>query len=85
MRGVREKLLDVTANKYEAVLVAARMARKINSQRVAAKELLAPEEYGKIDNRKVTSVALEELLAGRVKYERRKKGEEKQETSFDLT
>lgn len=70
-------------NDYESVLVAAKLARRMNSARLAAKEQLSPEEIAKIDQRKVTSVALEELKDGKVRFERRKRIEE--EETYDLT
>ncbi len=70
-------------NRYEAVLVAAKLARKINALRQAAKEQLAPEEMTDMDLRKVTTVALEELDSGKVKYDR--KVEIEVESTYDLT
>ena len=70
-------------NEYEAVLVAAKLARKINSLRLAAKEQLAPEELAGMDQRKVTTVALEELKSGKVQFERTMPEEE--EETYDLT
>ncbi len=70
-------------NDYEAVIVTAKLARKINSLRLAAKEQLAPEELAAMDQRKVTSVALEELKSGKIRFERRKPVEE--EEGYDLT
>ncbi len=70
-------------NEYEAVIVAARLARKINSLRLAAKEQLAPEELAGMDQRKVTTVALEELKSGKVQFERTMPEEE--EETYDLT
>jgi DNA-directed RNA polymerase omega subunit len=70
-------------NNYEAVLVAAKLARKINGLRLAAKEQLAPEELAGMDQRKVTTVALEELKSGKVQFERRMPVEE--EETYDLT
>ncbi len=70
-------------NAYESVIVAAKLARKINGLRLAAKEQLAPEELAAMDQRKVTSVALEELKSGKVQFERRKPVEE--EEGYDLT
>ncbi len=71
-------------NNYEAVLVAAKLARRINDNRLAAKEELAPEELAGMDQRKVTTVALEELKSGKVRLERVKPQEEEEET-YDLT
>ncbi len=70
-------------NDYEAVLVAAKLARRINDLRLAAKEELAPEELAGMDQRKVTTVALEELKSGKVRLERVKPQEE--EETYDLT
>jgi len=70
-------------NRYEAVLVAAKLARKINSLNLAAKEQLPVEELSSIDQRKVTSIALEELKTGKVRYER--KEEAREESTYDLT
>ncbi len=76
-------LEEVVPNEYEAVLVAARLARKINAARQAAKEQTAPEEFNKMDQRKVTTAALDQLKSGRVKFNHRKTEEEIE--TFDLT
>ena len=78
----KEKKDDVL-NRYEAVIVAAKLARRINGLRLAAKEQLAPEELTDIDLRKVTTVALDELKDGKVKYDRKEEIEE--ESTYDLT
>ncbi len=65
------------------MLVAAKLARRINDLRLAAKEELAPEELAGMDQRKVTTVALEELNSGKVRLERSKPSEE--EETYDLT
>jgi|WetSurMetagenome_2_1015567.scaffolds.fasta_scaffold1294468_1 DNA-directed RNA polymerase omega subunit len=83
MEEPKKRLEDVIPNEYEAVLLAAKLARKINSRRVVEKENTPAEELGKLDQRKVTSVALDELISGKVKYER--KAEPEEEESFDLT
>lgn len=70
-------------NDYETVILAAKLARKINNARVVAKEQLAPEEQDKIDQRKVTTVALEELSTGKVQILRQK--DEQDEETYDLT
>lgn len=70
-------------NDYETVILAAKLARKINNARVVAKEQLAPEEQGKIDQRKVTTVALQELSSGKVQILRQK--DEQDEETYDLT
>jgi len=80
----RKKLEDAIPNEYEAVLAAAKLARKINALRVAAKEQLTPEDFNKMDQRKVTTLALEELVQGKARIER-KQAVEAEEESFDLT
>jgi DNA-directed RNA polymerase subunit K/omega len=70
-------------NDYEKVILAAKLARKINDARTVAREQLAAEEQGKIDQRKVTTVALEELESGTVRISRQK--EEPGEETYDLT
>ncbi len=79
----KKNISDVVRNEYEAVLVAAKLSRQINNNRLAAKEKLNPEDYSKLDQRKVTTAALTEIIEGRVKYERKKPTEE--EETFDLT
>jgi hypothetical protein len=83
MTVIKKSLEDVLPNEYEAVLVAAKLARRLNSLRLAAKEQLPPEEYHKIDARKVTSQAMDELMEEKVKFARPDAAEE--EESFDLT
>jgi len=66
-----EKLDQITENRYEAVLVAAKHARHLNSKRLAK---LARLEEGAadvdIEARKMTAVALRDVLEGKVKFER---------------
>jgi DNA-directed RNA polymerase omega subunit len=66
-----ERLDQITENRYEAVLVAAKHARHLNSKRLAK---LARLEEGAVDvdieARKMTAVALREVLEGKVKFER---------------
>jgi DNA-directed RNA polymerase omega subunit len=83
MENIMKKLEEAIPNEYEAVLVASKLARRINQGRVVAKDQMAPEEFNKMDQRKVTSIALEELASGKVKLERRKPIEE--ESTFELT
>jgi DNA-directed RNA polymerase omega subunit len=61
-----EELDKVTRNRYEAVLIASQRARHINSMRLAQLERMAEEDIS-IDGRKVTSLALADLAAGRIK------------------
>lgn len=83
MEDNRKTLEEIVPNEYEAVLVASRLARRINAARQAAKEQTAPEEFNKMDQRKVTTMALDQIKGGRVKFEHRKTEEEIE--TFDLT
>jgi len=78
-----KKQSDDVLNRYEAVLVAAKLARKINALKLAVKEQLPAEELSRIDHRKVTTIALDELKSGKVKYERKEVAAE--ESTYDLT
>lgn len=70
-------------NEYEKVILAAKLARRINDSRVAAREQLAPEELTKLDRRKVTTVAVEQLNSGNIQISRKR--EEPFEETYDLT
>jgi DNA-directed RNA polymerase omega subunit len=67
-----DSLDEITKNRYEAVLVAARRARQLNAIRLAKLEMLSPENADQIDidSRKVTAIALKDCLEGKVKFER---------------
>jgi DNA-directed RNA polymerase omega subunit len=54
-------------NRYQAVLAAAKMARRLNEAKVAEYEA-APEEERTIESHKVTSMALEMLLREDIIY-----------------
>ncbi|HBZ00813.1 MAG TPA: DNA-directed RNA polymerase subunit omega [candidate division Zixibacteria bacterium] len=83
MEEPKKRLEDVIPNEYEAVLLAAKLARKINVRRGIQKEQTAVEDLGKLDQRKVTTAALDELISGKVKFERKSKSPD--EEAFDLT
>lgn len=57
-------------NRYEAVIVASRHARTLNSKRIRMLERMAEEPEVQIDSRKVSMIALLELLEGKVKFSR---------------
>ena len=65
------KLEGVTRNRYEAVLMASKRARQINAERLAQLEMMIEDADIKIDYRKVTTIALEELISGKVKVKQR--------------
>ena len=58
----------VAVNPYEAVLVASRQARAINTQRLAQMEMLTEDSEAVIDYRKVTTQAIEDLMKMRIKF-----------------
>ncbi|MBK7140998.1 MAG: DNA-directed RNA polymerase subunit omega [bacterium] len=67
-----ENVDKVTRNRYEAVIVAAQHARHLNSLRLAKLKRLNEEDTGSdIESRKITMVALRNLVEGRVKFERK--------------
>lgn len=62
----------VTRNRYEAVIVAAQHARHLNAKRLAAiaQILEGDVEDVDLDTRKITAVALKDLMDGEVQFER---------------
>jgi len=64
-----DELDKIAQNRYEAVLIAAQRARQINSIRLAQLERMA-EENVTIDGRKVTTLALQDMVNGKVKFRR---------------
>mgnify|MGYP006358362039 FL=1 len=68
-----DDLDKVTVNRYEAVIVAAQHARQINTKRLAklnaAIEAGAEVEFD-MEARKITMVALKDLMEGKVKFNR---------------
>ena len=57
-------------NRYEAVIVASRHARTLNSKRLRLLERMPENPDIEIDSRKVSMIALLELLEGKVKFSR---------------
>ncbi len=67
-----ENVDKVTRNRYEAVIVAAQHARHLNALRLAKLKRLNEEDTGSdIESRKITMVALRNLVEGKVKFERK--------------
>ena len=65
-----EKLEELAGNRYAAVLVAAKWARKLNEKRLKEQEqLVDEEEKAKNSSEKVMLKALEELLQGRITFD----------------
>jgi DNA-directed RNA polymerase omega subunit len=65
-----DKVDEVVRNRYEAVIIAAKRARQINADRLAKLELMPENEEIDLDPRKVTTRAIEELIKGKIKFER---------------
>ena len=57
-------------NRYEAVIVASRHARTLNSKRLRQLERMIDDPEIQIDSRKVSMIALLDLLEGKVKFNR---------------
>jgi DNA-directed RNA polymerase omega subunit len=72
-RILLDRLNKVIPNRYQAVLIAAKRARQINAERLAKMQMMAEDEEIDIDYRKVTSIALEDVLESRVKLKEKKK------------
>jgi len=70
-----DHLTAARANRYQAVLAAAKMARRLNDVKVADFDA-QPEAERTIQAHKVTSMALEMLLRGEIEYHVEKSDEE---------
>ena len=65
-----ESLNKQGLNRYEAVIVAAKHARFLNTKRLRQLELMEEDPSIDIDSRKITMKSLKEVLDGKVKFER---------------
>ena len=65
-----EELEKIGLNRYEAVIVASKYARKLNTKRLMLLEQMEENPEIDIDSRKITMVALNDLVEGKVKFER---------------
>ena len=59
---------DITLNHYEAVLIASKRVRLVNVKRLQQLEMMNEDSEYNIDYRKVTTVALEDLLMNKIKF-----------------
>ncbi|MCK4372092.1 MAG: hypothetical protein KAW61_03050 [candidate division Zixibacteria bacterium] len=57
-------------NLYEAVIVASQHARILNSKRLAQLERMGEDPSVDLETRKITAVALQDVLDGKVKFKR---------------
>lgn len=65
-----QDLEKIGVNRYEAVIIASRHARHLNAMRLAQLQKLEEGQTVDIEARKITMVAMKELLEGKVNYER---------------
>lgn len=65
-----DKISKVAQNRYEAIIVASQHARHLNSKRLEQLAMLEEDAEIDIDGRKITMIALKDLLDGKVQYER---------------
>jgi DNA-directed RNA polymerase omega subunit len=61
-RALMDRLEKAMPNRYQAVLIAAKRARQINADRLAKMQMMAEDADVDIDYRKVTSIAIEDML-----------------------
>jgi len=65
-----EDLSKLGLNRYEAIIVAAQHARHLNTERLDKLERLEEDPSIDLDPRKITMVALKDVLDAKVKYTR---------------
>lgn len=65
-----EELKKLNLNQYEAVIVASQHARRLNARRLQQLEQMEEDPSIDIDSRKITAVALRDVLDGKVKFKR---------------
>ncbi len=65
-----EELEKMGLNRYEAVIVASKYSRKLNTKRLMLLEQMEENPEIDIDSRKITMVALNDLVEGKVKFKR---------------
>jgi len=65
-----EEIEKMSLNRYEAVILASKHARKLNTKRLTLLEQMEENPEIDIDSRKITMVALADLVEGRVKFQR---------------
>ncbi len=65
-----EGLPELDLNLYEAVIVASQHARMLNTKRLAQLERMGEDPSVDLETRKITAVALQDVLDGKVKFKR---------------
>ena len=65
-----EGLKQLNLNTYEAVIVASQHARMLNAARLEQLERMGEDPSVDLETRKITAVALKDVLDGKVKFNR---------------
>jgi len=65
-----EQLEKLNLNHYEAIIIASQHARHLNIIRLKQLEQLEEDPSVQIDGRKITAMALQDVLDGKVKFTR---------------
>ena len=65
-----EGLKQLNLNVYEAVIVASQHARMLNAERLEQLERMGEDPSVDLETRKITAVALKNVLDGKVKFGR---------------
>ena len=63
-----EELKHLKLNRYQAIIVASQHARNLNLKRLKALEKMEENPDIEIEARKITMVALKDLIEGNVKF-----------------
>lgn len=65
-----DNIVKVAQNRYEAIIVASQHARHLNTKRLEKLALLEEDAEIDIDGRKITMIALKDLLDGKVQFDK---------------
>ena len=65
-----DDLRKLGVNRYEAVIIASQHSRRLNSERIQKLERLEEDPMVELEARKISMVALKDLLEGKVKFKR---------------
>ena len=65
-----DDLRKLGVNRYEAVIIASQHSRRLNSERIQKLERLEEDPMVELEARKISMVALKDLLEGKVKIKR---------------
>lgn len=65
-----EDLRKLGLNRYEAVIIASQHSRRLNTDRIQKLERLEEDPMVELEARKISMVALKDVLDGKVKFKR---------------